>query len=241
MKQKLTKRSTGFTQVSNNILQDNNISLKAKGLFAYLYSKPDDWDFSHKRIALDMKESPNTIAKILKELEKLGFLVRKKEKTGRMLYYITFEPDTKNAKVAKCQGGKIGTISNIDINTNKEVNTLLQKQVLPKGNSPNGKEKKEKINSKEIPMDLIGFIEWTSKSKQGHVRFIGDWAKAVKPAFTNKAQWEVYLKRNLRASKEAILFEEGNIQDAFQQILKDSNDMTKFKPTIETLVKYLTK
>jgi len=121
MKQNFKKQEVDFTQVKNAILENKELSLKAKGLFAYLYSKPDGWDFSHKRIALEMKESSNTIAKILKELEKNGYLKRKRLHTGRMNYFIMYEPHTKKATYQKSQRGKVGTVSNIEVSSNTKL------------------------------------------------------------------------------------------------------------------------
>ena len=55
------------------------ISLKAKGLFAYIQSKPDGWDFSAERIAKYLKEGLQSVSSALKELEKSGYLIRQKK------------------------------------------------------------------------------------------------------------------------------------------------------------------
>lgn len=48
---KTQKAETGFAQIKNEILEDKNLSWKAKGIYAYMFSKPNDWDFSEARIA----------------------------------------------------------------------------------------------------------------------------------------------------------------------------------------------
>lgn len=88
---KLKKVKADFTMVSNGVLRNPEASLKAKGLYAYLYSKPDDWDFSAKRIAKENKDEVDSIGSGLKELEALGYLIRKKLKTGRVQYLIQVE------------------------------------------------------------------------------------------------------------------------------------------------------
>lgn len=70
------KRGHGI--VPNQLLNDENVSLKAKGMYAYIQSKPDGWQFSADRIALAHKESMYTIKTTLRELEKLKYLIRKK-------------------------------------------------------------------------------------------------------------------------------------------------------------------
>ena len=53
---KLQKVKINFTQVSNEILNNKNISAKAKGIYAYLFSKPDDWSFAYNRIASEFSD-----------------------------------------------------------------------------------------------------------------------------------------------------------------------------------------
>ena len=38
---KLVKQNVPFTMVANEVLKDPKLSFKAKGLYAYLFSKPD--------------------------------------------------------------------------------------------------------------------------------------------------------------------------------------------------------
>ena len=63
--------------VPNSLLNDSRISLKAKGLFAYLQSKPKDWQFSVEKIASQTKEGKDAIRRTLQELEGFGYLTRK--------------------------------------------------------------------------------------------------------------------------------------------------------------------
>ncbi len=64
----------------NELLNSKEISLKAKGMFTYLQSKPDGWQFSVERIATQMKESVDTVRKTLQELEDFGYLERELKK-----------------------------------------------------------------------------------------------------------------------------------------------------------------
>lgn len=90
---KLQKVETGFAQVSNVVLQDKKLSLKAKGLFAYLYSKPDNWDFSGDRMTFENKDGRDGVYSTLKELEKRKYLERVKQSDGKMIYYLKYNPD----------------------------------------------------------------------------------------------------------------------------------------------------
>jgi len=78
MKDSLKKISVPFTQVANCVLQDKNLSFRAKGVYAYLYSKPDGWKFSATRIASDSSDGRKPVLKALRELEKGKYLQRVK-------------------------------------------------------------------------------------------------------------------------------------------------------------------
>lgn len=86
------KQNIPFTQVANGVLNDSRISYMAKGVYAYLYSKPEGWDFSENRIAKDAKNSRRSVRTALKELEDIGYLVRFKLPSGRMVYRVIFPP-----------------------------------------------------------------------------------------------------------------------------------------------------
>ena len=69
----------------NELLNRNDISLKAKGLFSYLQSKPENWRFSKKRIAKQLKEGLTSIKSAFRELKDTKYLetVPKKSKNGK--------------------------------------------------------------------------------------------------------------------------------------------------------------
>jgi len=62
----------------NTLLNDERISLRAKGLFCYIQSKPDGWNFSAKNICMSHLDGRDSIIATLRELEKHGYLVREK-------------------------------------------------------------------------------------------------------------------------------------------------------------------
>lgn len=115
------KESIPFTQVANSVLSDPNLSAKAKGLYAYLYSKPDDWDFSLHRIVLEMADGKRAIASGLRELEEAGYLTRTREASGRMTYTLRLKSlvaktaTRQNRNMLKPQHAKTATVSNTDI------------------------------------------------------------------------------------------------------------------------------
>lgn len=90
------KNKYGITP--DNLLNHKEITLKAKGLFGYLQSKPDGWKFSVGRIALQNKDNRASIDSAIKELENNGYLIRKpkRNKNGKWdgYDYVLYEKST---------------------------------------------------------------------------------------------------------------------------------------------------
>jgi hypothetical protein len=74
---KIKKFQNGYAQVPNSLLQDGNLSFKARGLWSYMQSLPEDWDFAIERIADTGKDGKTSVQTGIKELEDAGYLERK--------------------------------------------------------------------------------------------------------------------------------------------------------------------
>ncbi|MFS4438575.1 helix-turn-helix domain-containing protein [Paracoccaceae bacterium GXU_MW_L88] len=112
------------------------MSWKAKGIYAFIYSKPDGWNFSTRRIAEEASDGVDATLSGIKELEQAGFIKRERQNNGRVLYHILikphtenpYEPHTENPNVGKSQRGKTRTVSNtIREQYYKESNTHKEK------------------------------------------------------------------------------------------------------------------
>ncbi|WP_334328419.1 helix-turn-helix domain-containing protein [Companilactobacillus sp. HBUAS59699] len=77
------KRKTNFTIIGNTGLKDKRLSLKAKGLLAYMLSLPDDWTFYETELMEHSKDGRDSVRKGLQELEKSGYLVRFQKREGK--------------------------------------------------------------------------------------------------------------------------------------------------------------
>lgn len=65
-----------FTAIDNVLVKDNRMSWKARGIFLYLWSMPDDWDFYVDEVAKHSKDGISALQSGLSELEKFGYLKR---------------------------------------------------------------------------------------------------------------------------------------------------------------------
>lgn len=75
MKVEKMKRS-GFTIINNGVLNNTQLSWKAKGLFAYLWSQSDSWDFYEVEVLKHSTDGRASLRAGLKELEEHGYLKR---------------------------------------------------------------------------------------------------------------------------------------------------------------------
>lgn len=84
-----TRKNKNYTTLCNVALNDPDLSLKAKGLFAYLMSKPDDWKISYRGLMAQLKEGQRAILGALAELEEAGYLDRELEQDKRGHIFFT--------------------------------------------------------------------------------------------------------------------------------------------------------
>lgn len=67
-----------FTALSNTIVRDDSLSWKARGIFLYLFSQSDDWDFYETEVANHATDGRNSLRSGLKELEEKGYIQRER-------------------------------------------------------------------------------------------------------------------------------------------------------------------
>jgi hypothetical protein len=72
------KIKANFTALPNSIINDSELSWKAKGIFLYLASKPDDWNFYMEEIQVHSTDGITALRTGIKELIVQGYLERRK-------------------------------------------------------------------------------------------------------------------------------------------------------------------
>lgn len=76
-------KNQNYSVINNTVLNDSRLSWKAKGLAAYLLSKPDDWSIVREDLAKRSTDGVDAVRTALKELEDAGYLVRTRRQNGR--------------------------------------------------------------------------------------------------------------------------------------------------------------
>ncbi|MGZ0707266.1 hypothetical protein ACWPKO_02885 [Coraliomargarita sp. W4R53] len=72
--------------IPKNLIEDPTLSLKAKGLWLYMRSKPSGHQFAAARIAKETRDSITSVSSGISELRKEGYLTSKREESGHIQY-----------------------------------------------------------------------------------------------------------------------------------------------------------
>lgn len=150
---KLIKPNVPFGMVPNSLLNNKDISLKSKGLFAFMHSKPEGWNFSVEKICFQCKEAKSSISEGLKELELHGYLLREqsheKGRLGCINYRLFFSPKAKKQLT-----------DNQSTVIQSTVIQSTEKQLTAKSVNISNKELSKKDNSKKEEREsVLAFFE----------------------------------------------------------------------------------
>lgn len=74
------KEAGRFTIIPNSILEDQNLTLKAKGLLCYLLKLPPDWILYKSKLHTQLKDGRDAVFNAFKELQDAGYIVQHKTK-----------------------------------------------------------------------------------------------------------------------------------------------------------------
>ena len=86
MSNTLRKPKNPYGSSPRKLLEDRNISLKAKGIYAFMECKINGWNFTASSMASQLKESRKTILVAMQELKANGWLTYHKNRDGSGVY-----------------------------------------------------------------------------------------------------------------------------------------------------------
>jgi len=73
-------RSRSFTVLDNQVVNDPALSFGAKGLLAFILSKPDHWRTDRDHLARQGPDGEKAVRALLRELEQAGYLTRQRHR-----------------------------------------------------------------------------------------------------------------------------------------------------------------
>lgn len=85
---RVKKRPSNFVMMDKTFLEDDRLSYKAKGLLAYLLSKPDDWKVIVGNLVNSSKDGKASVYAGLKELGYMNVTSAEIDKSSGMEFYI---------------------------------------------------------------------------------------------------------------------------------------------------------
>lgn len=68
------RKKNGFTQVSNQLIEDSRLSWKAKGILIYLLSRPNNWKVNKSDLERRATEGKASLDSGIEELKEMGYL-----------------------------------------------------------------------------------------------------------------------------------------------------------------------
>jgi len=151
-----------FTIIDRRALEDKRLSWRARGLLAYLMSKPDHWDVSVVHLVKQGDVSKDTVYSMLKELIKHGYAEQSRERKadgtlGATEYVITDFPP--NPVLPE-------QVEPVLVNPT-QVSTDI-KQVLKVSNNAADAAEKKSRGSRECPEDFIPSEKTAAKVREHH-------------------------------------------------------------------------
>jgi len=104
------KIKDNFTIIPNDIIRNKSLSDRARFIFCYMASMPDDWKFYQGVMAKELGYTKDTLRKYIEELLETGYLDREQRrevgKFDSYDYTLNFSPCTKKADTVKIRYGK---------------------------------------------------------------------------------------------------------------------------------------
>lgn len=234
------KVSVRFGVVPHKVLYSKDLSMKAKGLFAYIQSKPDGWEFSADRIAEETKEERKSIQSMMKELEKAGYLIRRKSRTseGKWFWEHQLVDEPLTTVVPKADSGLFHDNTEIpEVAFPPTVNTPIKKEGLSK------KENTCSSSTEETtPFSQGDWVLTLSESPQPHIRLIAYYfGKYLEHNFPTKEVANDELKKNLKPAMFLVKnYEKKDISKTLRFCQEKFSDVHWNLHTVKKQISYVT-
>jgi len=169
------KIKDNFTIIPNDIIRNKSLSDRARFIFCYMASMPDDWKFYQGVMAKELGYTKDTLRKYIEELLETGYLDREQRrevgKFDSYDYTLNFSPCTKKADTVKYRDGKNPTrekssLTNKDLEQRKTIiNINLDKEFENEFSTFEKITIDEKKSSKVNPFTIVSKLQSEKERK----------------------------------------------------------------------------
>jgi len=165
-----------YAKIPSEMIHRADMSCKAKTVFAYMTSKPANYQFASKRICKHFKEGYRTILAAITELEECGYITKERKCDGRMLYSLRenwwslTEQEGKEVLFDTCPGAFKRTIVKYERVTFKQAQEAILSVLQPHetGRSYDlASSYAESCNSAELSMNEKTLSAWIKHINNG--------------------------------------------------------------------------
>lgn len=171
------QRKSNFTVIDNTVLQDTELTFKAKGLFAYLWSQSDEWNFYETEVVKHSKDGISSLRSGIHELEERGYLQRKrirvKGKLKDSMWILSETPNLENL-----------SLENLNLENSTLINTNSNNTNLNKDNRSTDKSV-DRVSKKQLEEDFNKLWKLYPR-KEGKKKAFEAYKRAIKKGTTNK-------------------------------------------------------
>ena len=148
-----------YTRIRNSVLQDDRISFCARGVLAYLFSKPANWTPMMKDVQKNGGLSEYAQQKVMRELREAGYAWLEKTPTGQV-YHVTDIPQNPPPEIRRVRnstGGNSGGIQTKE-GTNKRI--IKKKESIDAGNELTVDKAENGMSEMSLDWDQDDFGQW---------------------------------------------------------------------------------
>jgi len=200
---RIKKHISPYVILDKTCLEDDDLSWKAKGIHAYLVSKPDDWTVRLTQLMASSTDGRDSVRSALKELTDAGYITRRpiQAETGQfqgqewIVYEAPIHRTTGNPQDGQPDTTKEGLILKKD----KYILPNSQKCETSKPNSKPSPSKKVDHSAADLPEGLLSIEGFT-------MELWNDWmaARKKKRILNTKSAVGLLLKKLMEHPDEAV-------------------------------------
>lgn len=238
-----------YVSIACDALEDSRLSLQAKGILAYLLSRPDDWEVSVQQLVSIGPDGRSTVQSCLQELAECGYakLVQHRDKNGHRATGKRWEvAESKEVLDEFLTAQKSDFRDDLDVSTQhvekKEKPLTTQKSDVRKADGQNFRRlesgpitysvKKEPNTDKKLREETTSLLPVPAGTEQTFLPALGDTtADTLATALTPDGLIQLYNALIPPGHPRVVTLSKSRLQNA-QRALKKFPDMLFWRQTI---------